>query len=122
MWWCGQGWRAPDSVEAESEEGEEGGGRVVVDVHGLTVVEAQAMLSRKLKELRDEYDHAKPSGREGGPAGTPPAEEKGKEEEGQGGQKEEDGLRDLVVITGFRARELGGTRLLPGEAVVKVSE
>lgn len=97
---------------------------MVVDVHGLTVVETQAMLSRKLKELRDEYDHAKPSGREGGAAGTPPAEEKGKEEEGQGGQKEEeeDGLRDLVVITGFRARELGGTRLLPGEAVVKVSE
>jgi hypothetical protein len=83
----------------------------------LTVLETQTMLSRRLRDMREEYEVDRKAASEREREGQ---QEDG--EEGERGRELEGRLRDLVVVTGFRARQKHGTgvRIVPGEAVLKV--
>lgn len=75
------------------------------------------MLSRRLRDMREEYEVDRKAASEREREGQ---QEDG--EEGERGREVEGRLRDLVVVTGFRARQKHGTgvRIVPGEAVLKV--
>jgi len=82
-----------DLVHADGKE-------VVIDLHGLTVVETEALLSREFTKLRQSYEAARAVRRT-----------KVGEEEVEGN---DDGLRDLVIITG-----IGRNSRVKGQSVLR---
>ena len=82
------------------QEDNAGNKEVILDLHGLTVVETNVVLSREFKALRESYEAARALRRT-----------KMGEESVEG---DDDGLRDMIIITG-----IGRRSVIKGQSVLR---
>ncbi len=119
--WAWEGWRPPSRVymikeeeDEEDDEEEEGeGGRALrLDLHWLTKAETRVLFARELQAMRERFDAAekRAAEEEEGGEGAAAGAGVGAGSLSAEGRESDDGLSDLVLVTGYRRRR----RLLRG--------